>query len=160
MKTPRVLCALLLLTLGGTAAAQKVYKSIDADGNVIYSASPPANVAPDRVEPVRIDPPPAESEQQAARQRLESALDGSGGGSGGGSGDESGSGPGLGEDSAEDRRNRAADAQPAEATAPNAEARFLERNRSNSRVSRGAGVGGGQQSSRGPGERPASRDSR
>jgi hypothetical protein len=146
----RLLPALLLLTISGTGAAQRVYKSIDADGNVSYSASPPAEVAPERVEPVRIDPAPPEAEQQAAQQRLQSAMSGSG------SGARSGAGAGKG------------DAEPATASASETEAQhrgeieaqFIERNRSDRRVSRGTGVGSGPDSGRAARQLPANRTSR
>jgi hypothetical protein len=146
MTIARPLAAALLLILGGTGAAQQVYKSIDADGNVIYSASPPPDVSPNRVEPVRIDPPPAASEQQAAQQRLQSALSGSDSGSR--------SGPGSG------KRSANGDGAPADAAPVDADAEFIERNRSNRRVSRGAGVGSGADRGRAAGQLPASRTGR
>ena len=52
------------------ASGQMVYKSVDAQGNVTYSSSPP----PDGrhfVERVPIDPPLPESQRRAAEDRLE-----------------------------------------------------------------------------------------
>jgi hypothetical protein len=63
---------LMLCCAAATGVQGQVYKSIDADGNVTYSASPPADPAVSRVESVRIDPGPPEREQQAAQQRRQS----------------------------------------------------------------------------------------
>jgi hypothetical protein len=63
--------AALLLGLCGTGpATAQVYKSIDADGNVVYSSSPPAAADPDAVQTIRIDPPPSAAEGSAAESRL------------------------------------------------------------------------------------------
>jgi hypothetical protein len=63
-------CGLLLaLSAGGLAAEDQVYKSIDADGNVTYSPTPPP-VDAGVVEEVRLAPPPTEAQRQAAERRV------------------------------------------------------------------------------------------
>jgi hypothetical protein len=61
----------LLLAIGTPAAiAQKVYKSIDADGVVTYSSSPPRNAPVDQIDTINIAPGPSEAARAAGQQRL------------------------------------------------------------------------------------------
>jgi hypothetical protein len=64
-----LLLAVPLLCLS-TAGAETVYKSIDAQGNVTYSASPPSPRSGEIVETVPIAPPPSEEQQKAAEERV------------------------------------------------------------------------------------------
>jgi len=66
----QALLAALLLGISAPAAAQQIYKSVDADGVVSYSSSPPRDAPQDRVETVKVDPAPPEAERNAAQQRL------------------------------------------------------------------------------------------
>jgi len=50
--------------------AQTVYKSVDAQGRVSYSSSPPPAAADATVEKIPIDPGPSEQQQQRAAQRV------------------------------------------------------------------------------------------
>jgi len=50
--------------------AQVIYKSVDADGVVSYSSSPPRDAPQDRIGTVKVDPAPPEAERHAAQQRL------------------------------------------------------------------------------------------
>jgi hypothetical protein len=61
--------AMVGLVLAGTALSQGVYKSVDAQGRVTYSAKPPTDVRADRVERVPIAPGPTEHQRQAAEKR-------------------------------------------------------------------------------------------
>ncbi len=61
---------LLPLLVLPTAGAQTVYKSIDDQGEVTYSSTPPPPGDAQVVERVPIAPPPPESEVQAAEQRM------------------------------------------------------------------------------------------
>ncbi len=64
---------ILILGLSGAIpcpVVAQVYKSIDADGNVVYSSSPPANADPGQVQSIRIDPPPSAADVAAAERRL------------------------------------------------------------------------------------------
>jgi len=61
-------CMLLLVMLAGTAAADKIYRSVDAQGNVTFSSTPPADAS--AVDEVRVQPGPSEEEQREARERL------------------------------------------------------------------------------------------
>lgn len=65
----RPMIAALALALACPAMAQTVYKSVDAEGRVSYSSSPPPEAAGDLVEEVPIAPGPTEQEQQEARRR-------------------------------------------------------------------------------------------
>ena len=58
-----------LLIAASAAAQQAVYKSIDANGNVTYSSTPPPDAA--RAEAVELTPPPAPTEIEAAQQRAQ-----------------------------------------------------------------------------------------
>jgi hypothetical protein len=58
-----------LLAAAHAAAQQPVYKSIDADGHVTYSSTPPPGAA--HAEAVELPPPPAPTEIEAAQQRAQ-----------------------------------------------------------------------------------------
>jgi len=58
-----------LLISAHAAAQQPVYKSIDANGHVTYSSTPPASAA--QAEAVELAPPPAPTEIKAAQQRAQ-----------------------------------------------------------------------------------------
>lgn len=62
---------LAMMPLAPAAAADNVYKSIDAAGNVTYSASPEAGAV--QSESLELAPPPTESQHQEAK-RLEQQL--------------------------------------------------------------------------------------
>lgn len=64
----RVICIVSLALAASSAGAQQVYKSIDAEGKVTYSSSPPATA--EIVEQVPIAAPPSEAAQQEAEKRL------------------------------------------------------------------------------------------
>jgi beta-lactam-binding protein with PASTA domain len=72
---PRLLPAIIsaLLAACVTTATAQVFKSIDADGNVVYSRSPPASADPATVQSVRIDPGPTEQDRAAAERRMQAA---------------------------------------------------------------------------------------
>jgi hypothetical protein len=66
MNTTILLASACLLTLAPLSHAESVYKSVDADGNITYSSTPPAE-AVDTV-PVKLDQDvSAERKQQAAK---------------------------------------------------------------------------------------------
>jgi len=63
------LAAALLLTAGGlpgSAAAQKVYRSVDPQGNVIYSDAPPSDAA--QTQRIELPPGPTEEQVKQAQQ--------------------------------------------------------------------------------------------
>ena len=60
---------LTLVLLAGAAAAEPIYRSVDADGNVTFSGTPPANAA--AVEEVSVQPGPSAAAQRAARERTQ-----------------------------------------------------------------------------------------
>ena len=66
----RVTIATITLVCACTAAAETVYKSVDADGKVTYSESPPPDAAPLMVEEVPIAPGPTDEQQNAADERI------------------------------------------------------------------------------------------
>lgn len=65
----RTCCLLGLALLAGTAAAEQIYKSVDADGNVTFSNQPPADAVD--VDEVKVKPGPSAAAQQAARERVQ-----------------------------------------------------------------------------------------
>jgi len=67
--TQLVCTGCMLVLLSGTAAADQVYRSVDADGNVTFSSTPPANAA--AVEEVSVRPGPSAEAQREARARIE-----------------------------------------------------------------------------------------
>jgi len=66
---------LLLITLSGTHA-ETIYKSVDENGRVSYSSTPPESHK--EIEKVNITPPPSEAEIQAAKQRHEKNIEAAG----------------------------------------------------------------------------------
>ena len=62
-------CTLMLTLLAGTAAAEQIYRSVDADGNVTFSNQPPANAV--SVDEVSVQPGPSEAAQREARERMQ-----------------------------------------------------------------------------------------
>jgi len=62
-------CTLALALLAGTASAEQIYRSIDADGNVTFSSQPPADAVD--VDEVSLPPGPSAEEQAAARKRVQ-----------------------------------------------------------------------------------------
>jgi hypothetical protein len=60
---------LLPAVLAGAAAAEQIYRSVDADGNVTFSSEPPADAVD--VDEVKVQPGPSAAEQQAARERVQ-----------------------------------------------------------------------------------------
>jgi hypothetical protein len=69
MRSRRLTLILLPLIILPTAGAETVYKSVDEQGNVTYSSTPPPGGA-EVVEQVPIAPPPPQSEVQAAEERM------------------------------------------------------------------------------------------
>jgi len=67
--THTILAGCMLALLAGTAAAEQIYKSVDADGNVTFSSQPPADALD--VDEVKVQPGPSAAEQQAARERVQ-----------------------------------------------------------------------------------------
>ena len=60
---------LLLAMLAGTAAAEQIYRSVDAEGNVTFSNQPPANSV--TVDQVDVQPGPSEAAQREAQERMQ-----------------------------------------------------------------------------------------
>lgn len=56
----------------GHVQAQHVYKSVDADGRVTYSATPPSESGTAQVQELELQPGPNPQDQQAAHQRMRS----------------------------------------------------------------------------------------
>jgi hypothetical protein len=67
---PVPLLILLLAATGSAAAQGPIYKSIDADGNVTYSSTPPEDPRVQRIETVEVDPGPSPAEQAEAERRM------------------------------------------------------------------------------------------
>ena len=65
----RTFCMLLLALLAVTAAAEQIYKSVDAEGNVTFSSEPPADAV--NVDEVKVQPGPSDAARQAARERVQ-----------------------------------------------------------------------------------------
>jgi hypothetical protein len=72
MNQPRIqaLAGTLLLAATSLACAE-IYKGVDEDGNVVYSSSPLVGADPERVQSIRIDPPPNDADVNAADQRVQ-----------------------------------------------------------------------------------------
>jgi len=141
----RLRALILLFVLSASAAAQQVYKSVDADGNVSYSSSPPPGAAPGRAQTVKIDPGPTETERAAAEQRLQSSLGGASR-----SGD------------ADAGADKGAEAKATNKSAQTVERRSeqVERQRSSSRIERPSGGMSQPARGRAAGQLPSSRTSR
>ena len=70
MKRQRQLTiAIISLVWTCTATADAVYKSVDAQGRVTYSSTPPLDAPKEMVEEVSIAPGPTEQQQQEAMER-------------------------------------------------------------------------------------------
>jgi hypothetical protein len=67
--TVHTCCGLLLAMLAGTAAAEQIYRSVDAEGNVTFSNQPPANSV--TVDQVSVQPGPSDAAQQEAQERMQ-----------------------------------------------------------------------------------------
>jgi hypothetical protein len=67
--THTVLAGCMLIMLAGSAAADQIYRSVDAEGNVTFSSQPPAGAV--AVDEVNVQPGPSEAEQNAARERMQ-----------------------------------------------------------------------------------------
>jgi hypothetical protein len=67
--TMRTGCGLLLVMLAGTAAADQIYRSVDAQGNVTFSNQPPADSV--SVDKVDVQPGPSEAAQREAQERMQ-----------------------------------------------------------------------------------------
>ncbi len=67
----QALAGTLLLAATSLVCAE-VYKGVDEDGNVVYSSSPLVGADPERVQSIRIDPPPNDADVNAADQRVQS----------------------------------------------------------------------------------------
>jgi hypothetical protein len=67
--TVRTGCGLLLAILAGTAAAEQIYRSVDAQGNVTFSNQPPTNSV--TVDKVSVEPGPSEAAQREAQERMQ-----------------------------------------------------------------------------------------
>jgi hypothetical protein len=65
--TIRTGCRLVLALLAGSAAAEQIYRSVDAQGNVTYSSTPPASAV--AVDEVSVQPGPSEDAVREARER-------------------------------------------------------------------------------------------
>jgi hypothetical protein len=62
-------CGFLLAILAGTAAAEQIYRSVDAQGNVTFSNRPPANSV--TVDKVSVQPGPSDAAQREAQERMQ-----------------------------------------------------------------------------------------
>jgi Domain of unknown function (DUF4124) len=67
--TLRTGCGLLLAMLAGTVAAEQIYRSVDAEGNVTFSNQPPANSV--TVDQVSVQPGPSDAAQREAQERMQ-----------------------------------------------------------------------------------------
>jgi hypothetical protein len=60
---------LLLAILAGTAAADQIYRSVDAEGNVTFSNQAPANSV--TVDKISVQPGPSDAAQREAQERMQ-----------------------------------------------------------------------------------------
>ena len=63
----KIISIVIILLTTGTSVADTIYKSVDEDGHVTYSTTPPANSEDSNS--VDIAPPPSEERIQAAKDR-------------------------------------------------------------------------------------------
>lgn len=70
MARPRFSLMILAALSAAPAVADTVYKSVDDQGNVTYSAEPPKASEAKRVEEIRVGDGPSEEEQAEALQRM------------------------------------------------------------------------------------------
>ena len=66
--TVRTGCVLLVM-VACTAAAEQIYRSVDAQGNVTFSNQPPANSV--TIDQVSVQPGPSDAAQREARERMQ-----------------------------------------------------------------------------------------
>ena len=66
--TVRTGCVLLVM-VAGTAAAEQIYRSVDAEGNVTFSNQPPADSV--TIDQVSVQPGPSDAAQREARERMQ-----------------------------------------------------------------------------------------
>ena len=67
-RLPHTVCSIgVLALLAGAVAAESIYRSVDADGNVTFSSTPPANAVD--VDEVSVQPGPSAAAQREALQR-------------------------------------------------------------------------------------------
>jgi hypothetical protein len=72
MKRIKPVCTgglLALALLSGTVAAEQIYRSVDAEGNVTFSNQPPDNAV--SVDKVDVEPGPSEAAQREAQERMQ-----------------------------------------------------------------------------------------
>ena len=69
IRTVTTSCTLALALLAGTAAADQIYRSVDAEGNVTFSSQPPPGAV--NVDKVTVHPGPSDAEQREARERMQ-----------------------------------------------------------------------------------------
>ncbi len=62
-------CVLMLALLAGTATAEQIYRSVDAEGNVTFSNQPSANAV--TVDEVSVQPGPSDAAQREASERMQ-----------------------------------------------------------------------------------------
>ncbi|MCG6942691.1 MAG: DUF4124 domain-containing protein [Thiohalocapsa sp.] len=83
MKHVRLMVAAgALLLAGADPVGAEVYKSVDANGNVIYSSSPYAGGDPSEAQTIGIDPGPTSADRSAAERRVQAMQQRGGGGAG------------------------------------------------------------------------------
>ena len=68
---PLVAAAIALTAVGYAPAQERIYKSIDANGNVTYSSTPPDSANVQRIETVKVEPGPGPAERANAEQRMQ-----------------------------------------------------------------------------------------
>jgi hypothetical protein len=67
--TVRTGCGLLLAMLAGTAVAEQIFRSVDAQGNVTFSNQPPEDSV--TVDQVSVQPGPSDAAQREAQERMQ-----------------------------------------------------------------------------------------
>jgi hypothetical protein len=67
--TIRTGCMLVMVMLAGTAFAEQIYRSVDADGNVTFSSQPPTEAV--TVDEVSVPAGPSDAAQREARERMQ-----------------------------------------------------------------------------------------
>ena len=67
-RLPHTVCSIgVLALLAGAVAAESIYRTVDADGNVTFSSTPPANAVD--IDEANVQPGPSAAAQREARQR-------------------------------------------------------------------------------------------
>lgn len=72
----RWVCPIVVLSMATETVAQTIYRSVDKDGNVTYSSTPPSDAQISQ--PVELAPGPTQAQQAQARERqreMESTAD-------------------------------------------------------------------------------------